>query len=223
MLFYNMPNNGRNYAFPPANMVVSCWPFFLFFSIGNLWGGNIWWAQVGFLCEFPMQGLKSPMQPVARWRHNSSYEHEGFGIGVANPYWKRCLIPWFEVYKCFYASFNFYKRVLWTVVFLAHDFRYKNPSKPKTARTKRMDMISWVRDGDGRDRENLISSLNPQTSRKMWSELTLGQILTMESRLTTQYSMIIYFSNMYIFLKFILYWHTHTSIIYICLCDIISL
>lgn len=53
--------------------------------------------------------------------------------------------------------------------------------------------------------------------------LAISQILTMESRLPTQYSIIIYFSNMDTFMQFFLLTYTHTRHLHICLCDIISL
>lgn len=53
--------------------------------------------------------------------------------------------------------------------------------------------------------------------------LAISQILTMESRLPTQYSIIIYFSNMDTFMQFLLLTYTHTRHLHICLCDIISL
>ena len=108
--------------------------FSCFFHWQPVSGGNIWWAQVGFLCEFPVQGLESPMQPVARWRHNSSYQHEGFGIGVANPYWKRCLILWSEVYYSTFTS-EFYEQLVFSAW-----FQVQKPIKTK----KPLEQNGWT-------------------------------------------------------------------------------
>ena len=60
-------------------------------------------CEVGFLCEFPMQGLKSPMQ-LARWTHNSSY-HEGFRNRICKLLLEKMVFLWSQVNVS--TSFNF--------------------------------------------------------------------------------------------------------------------
>ena len=89
-------------------------------------------CEVGFLCEFPMQGLKSPMQ-LARWTHNSSY-HEGFRNRICKIVIGKDGVPMISS-KCFYLP-QLLQRVSWIADFSTHKFRYINPRKPKAALNK---------------------------------------------------------------------------------------